>query len=82
MTWFLMDIRMPKMDGFEATARLRELSAGHRDLPLVAFSAHAMTEDREHYDSADFAGVVAKPFAPAELVAAVRRHIYRPARAA
>jgi CheY-like chemotaxis protein len=42
----LMDIRMPVMDGLEATARLREDEAT-RELPIVAVSANASPEDRQ-----------------------------------
>jgi len=42
----LMDVQMPIMDGFEATGIIRE-ELGLRDLPIVAMTAHATTEDRD-----------------------------------
>ncbi len=70
----LMDVQMPEMDGFEATAviRGRERKTGAR-VPIVALSAHAMKGDAERCLRAGMDGYVSKPVQAAELYAAVER---------
>jgi two-component system, sensor histidine kinase and response regulator len=58
----LMDIRMPEMDGFAATAAIRdqEKTTG-KHLPIVALTAHAMEGDRERFLDAGMDGYLSKP---------------------
>jgi CheY-like chemotaxis protein len=68
----LMDIQMPEMDGFEATARIRAGEANRaRHLPILALTAHAMSGDRERCLAAGMDGYVSKPLQPAELIQAI-----------
>ena len=64
----LMDVQMPEMDGFEATAAIREMEkASGSHLPVVAMTAHAMKGDRERCLAAGMDGYVAKPIQAQEL---------------
>jgi CheY-like chemotaxis protein len=59
----LMDISMPRMDGLEATRRIRQgkVCGIASDLPIVALTAHALKGDRERFLGAGMDDYVAKP---------------------
>src|SRR4029078_5190659 len=68
----LMDVQMPDMDGLEATAEIRRLEASTgRHIAIVAFTAHAMAEDRKRFLDAGADGYLTKPFSPEQLHAVV-----------
>jgi signal transduction histidine kinase/DNA-binding response OmpR family regulator len=69
----LMDVQMPELDGFQATALIREKekSTGAH-LPIIAMTAHAMKGDRERCIAAGMDGYVSKPIQPKELFKAIQ----------
>jgi CheY-like chemotaxis protein len=76
----LMDVQMPEMDGFEATAAIREREQRTgRHIPIIAMTASAMKGDRERCLAAGMDGYVSKPIDPEQLYRAVAT--FAPARA-
>jgi CheY-like chemotaxis protein len=64
----LMDIQMPEMDGFQATAAIREKEKGSGDrVPIVALTANAMRGDGERCLAQGMDAYLAKPFRIADL---------------
>ena len=70
----LMDIQMPVMDGYTAT---REIRRTHRfeDLPIIAMTAHAMTDDARKSREAGMQDHIAKPIDPQRLYAVLERWV-------
>ncbi|HEX6735244.1 MAG TPA: response regulator [Azonexus sp.] len=74
----LMDVRMPGVDGLEATRRIRsQANGGH--VPIVALTANNFAADRDECLAAGMDAFVAKPFDPDLLLATVRQWLTTPA---
>ncbi len=75
----LMDVHMPDMDGFEATAAIRAFPGGDR-LPIIAMTASALPVDRQRCLDHGMNDHVPKPFDIDQLFAALTRWIGPPMR--
>lgn len=70
----LMDVQMPNMDGFEATAAIREKEKNSgKHIPIVAMTAHAMKGDADRCLNAGMDAYVAKPIKADELFANIEQ---------
>jgi two-component system, cell cycle response regulator DivK len=70
----LLDISLPKLDGYEVVKRLKSMEE-FQDVPVVAFTAHAMKGDREKVIVAGFEGYISKPVNIRELPDQIRSFI-------
>jgi signal transduction histidine kinase/ActR/RegA family two-component response regulator len=68
----LMDLQMPRLDGFEATKKLRDDNC---HLPVIAITGHAMKEEKDRCLSAGCTDHLAKPISSVDLVDMISRYI-------
>jgi CheY-like chemotaxis protein len=71
-SFILLDLSMPKMDGWEMHKKIRENSRT-QTLPVIALTAHAMDGDKERVLLAGFDGYIAKPFRYAHFLTEIKR---------
>jgi CheY-like chemotaxis protein len=73
----LMDMLLPGMDGWQATAELKS-DPRLKHVPIVALTAHALSDERERIANLGCDGFLAKPCLPPELIRTVDRILGRP----
>ncbi len=69
----LMDIRMPEMDGYEASKRLKEENWG-KDIPIIAVTASGMAQEKEAINL-QFDGYLAKPLSQFTLINEMKKFL-------
>jgi PAS domain S-box-containing protein len=69
----LMDVHMPRLDGLDATRRLRALDGAAANVPVIALTANAFEEDRQRCLEAGMDDFVTKPVTPTALYAVIDR---------
>jgi CheY-like chemotaxis protein len=73
----LMDLEMPKMDGYEATKVIRSIGDDKfKQLPIIALTASLLTEINKQILEAGIDDYVAKPFSPTELHSKIRQYLH------
>lgn len=71
----LMDIRMPKMSGPDATKRIRRMDGFKSAIPIIALTADVMADNRQSYMDVGMNDCVGKPIDQAELAIAINKAI-------
>lgn len=68
----LMDLKMPEMDGYEATRQIRTVDTG---IPIIAVTAFAFAEDEHRVEESGFNAYVPKPIKPVELLKTISKFL-------
>ena len=66
----LMDLRLPDMEGFEVTKRIREMMT---DVPIIAVTSYSMDDVREEITKGGFNGLIQKPIDPVTIMDEIKK---------
>ena len=73
----LMDVQMPKLNGYEATKKIRELDrADAKNIPIIAMTANAFEEDKANALNAGMNDHIAKPLDIAKLLSTLKKYLH------
>ena len=72
-----MDIEMPKIDGVEATKKIRAEAGALSKTPVIALTAHALQNERDRFIAAGFNDVMRKPIAEQDLISCAKTYLAR-----
>ena len=75
MCGVLTDIQMPVMDGYELSRHIRSLQGKRGEIPIIALTANAFSEDINAAKAAGMNAHIAKPFDPARMIAVITKVI-------
>ncbi len=70
----LMDIQLPKMDGYEATKRIRDIEELNK-IPIIAVTSYAMVGDKEKILAAGCTSYIEKPISPKSFVKELKKYL-------
>ncbi|MCP4177919.1 MAG: transporter substrate-binding domain-containing protein [bacterium] len=71
----LMDLRMPVMDGYEATKQIRDSKNDNSDVPIIAITASVFKEEQAKVIAAGCNSFIRKPFNVDQLLEAIKKHL-------
>ena len=74
----LMDLQMPRMDGYEATQAIRQLGGKYKKLPIIALTADVVSDVKERAAEAGMNDYLSKPFNPSVLYRKISSNLNLP----
>ncbi len=72
-----MDIQMPRMSGREATEQIRKLEAGDSHIPIIALTAHGLSDERDRLIASGIDDYVGKPISQPQLLQVLQKWLGR-----